>query len=47
MTSKQELKRLRAICLRDSKVLKVALTRKHNRSMIEVVADTLRVEGSK
>ena len=43
--TKGELKRLRAICLRDSKVLKEALKRKHNKSMIAVVADTLQTEG--
>ena len=42
-----ELKRLRAICLRDSRVLREALKRKHNKSMIEVVADILQAEGNK
>ena len=47
MTVQNELKRLRMICLRDSRVLKEALKRKHNKSMIEVVADTLQAEGNK
>lgn len=41
-----ELERLRAICLRDSKVLKEALKRKYNKSMIAVVADALETEGN-
>ena len=47
MKIQDELKRLRAICLRDSGVLKEALKRKHNKSMIAVVADTLQIEGNK
>lgn len=47
MKVQAELKRLKAICLRDSKVLKVALQRKHNKSLIAVVAATLEEEGSK
>lgn len=43
----KQLKRLRAICLRDGRVLKTALQRKHNKSMIAVVADTLEEEGLK
>lgn len=47
MKARDELKRLRVICLRDSRVLRETLKRKHNKSMIEVVADTLQTEGSK
>ena len=47
MKAQNELKRLRVICLRDNKVLKEALKRKHNKSMIKVVADTLQTEGNK
>jgi len=37
----KENERLKAICLRESGVLKEALKRKHNKSMIAVVASSL------
>ena len=47
MKKQDELKQLRAICLRGSRVLREALKRKNNKSMIEVVAGTLQTEGNK
>ena len=42
-----ENKRLRALCLRESGVLKEALNRKNNKSMIKVVSDSLAEEALK
>ncbi len=39
--TEEENKRLKALCLRESGVLKEALKRKNNKSMIAVVADSL------
>lgn len=42
-----ENKRLKALCLRESKVLKEALKRKNNKSMIAVVAGSLEEQALK
>ncbi len=39
--AKEEIERLKAVCYRESGVLTEALKRKNNKSMIEVVADSL------
>lgn len=51
MPKKQSLRteneQLRALCLRESQVLKEALNRKYNKSMIAVVADSLEEQARK
>ena len=42
-----ENQQLKALCLRESKVLKEALKRKNNKSMIKVVAGSLEEHGIK
>ena len=41
----KENKKLKAVCLRESQVLKEALKRKNNKSMIAVVANSLEEYG--
>jgi len=42
-----DVERLKALCLRESGVLKEALRRKHNKSMIAVVAGSLEEQALK